>query len=181
MPDPRQGQLPGVAEDAERALRAIASAGARAGWWSKRSTVAVILAIDDLDLSGDDRTHGLLELALMGPTDAHDYSLGQLSVIAQRHRSNLVPRRRRLAAAGVLDIEHRPGDKSITRPGALVWEVVHRVEGVPTPGTPPAVYPTPTPGTPPAVYPTPTPGTPPSRLPHTDTRYLPHTDTRYPI
>ena len=157
-----QLQLGDVAQQADVQWRAVLAAGPRAYWWSRRSTVGLILTYMDLGLSGDDITEALLELALMREFDAHNLSHQQMARLTGRHRGNVYKRRRRLIAAEVLEVDRRPGRASITVPGPKTWAIVDRVEGVrlevsaPTADTPPA---------------------PPPRAPTADTPRAPTADT----
>jgi len=136
----RQQRLPGIAEQATAAEEAVLAAGHRAHWYSPAASVAMQLHMRRSGLSPADRDHAALELALMGPWDSHDLSAAQLARLTgsgdDRHdighassaRVRVQERRRRLAAAGVLEIETRPGRSAVTRLGAVAALVIDAAE-----------------------------------------------------
>ena len=139
---PAQQRLPGIAEQATAAEEAVHAAGHRAHWFSPAASVALQLHMTRTGLSAADRCHAMLELALMGPFDSHDLSSAQIARMVSpdpdRHeidkhsgaRANVARRRKRLAQAGIIEIEARPGRSGTTRLGAVAALVLDHAETV---------------------------------------------------
>ena len=95
------------------------------------ATVRLLVHMAAAGLSGADRAHALLELALTAPHGHHRHSARTIGALTGVGRVAAQRRRRRLRAAGIIATEPRPGRASTTRPGPVARLLAARTRAGP--------------------------------------------------